>query len=201
MMVLNFDYTEQLFTINFVTVGDIISRVGGYMAAFLPVLQIMTPLLLIYFLYTLGDAMRAVKTREYFASSRDFLNQVKTKLELLLESQLFHEDLEKLINVRVQFIEKVLAIKEPTRRSLSRKKPGVEQEIDDDQFTHEVSCKKSYDLVEMLLKKEEVSKFILGNQKDQAYQMVFTNLVEFLSAYQSLEILEEATHRWFMDFV
>lgn len=190
MMVLNFDYTEQLFTINFVTVGDIISRVGGYMAAFLPVLQIMTPLLLIYFLYTLGDAMRAVKTREYFASSRDFLNQVKTKLELLLESQLFHEDLEKLINVRVQFIEKVLAIKEPTRRSLSRKKPGVEQEIDDDQFTHEVSCKKSYDLVEMLLKKEEVSKFILGNQKDQAYQMVFTNLVEFLSAYQSLEILE-----------
>jgi hypothetical protein len=85
-MLLNFDYTERLFTINYVTITDIISRVGGYMAAFLPVLNVASPLMLIYFLYTLGDAIKTVKIREFFARSKDFLSEVKTKLQLILES-------------------------------------------------------------------------------------------------------------------
>jgi hypothetical protein len=53
----------------------------------------------------------------------------------------------------------------------------------------------------MLLQKEEVYKFIIGDQKEQVYQMIFSNTYHFQSAYNSLVILEKATHRWFLDFL
>jgi hypothetical protein len=104
-MQLNFDYTEQVFTVKFVL--DIISRIGGYMAAFLPFMQIGSPILLFYFMHSLSDALRSVKTREYFNKSKDFLTQVKAKLLLILKTKALDRRLEELIKKRIINIEKV----------------------------------------------------------------------------------------------
>lgn len=55
---LNFEYTEQRFTIKYVGVMDIVSRVGGYVASFLPLMNILGPLLVLQYLRQLSEVLR-----------------------------------------------------------------------------------------------------------------------------------------------
>lgn len=55
---LMFDYTQQKYEIRYVGALDIISRIGGYMASFLPIMNISAPLFLLYFLYKLSQVLR-----------------------------------------------------------------------------------------------------------------------------------------------
>lgn len=101
---------------------DIISRLGGYMGSLLPVIRLSAPVFLMYYLYQLSDVMRNNGTKEWFEKSKNFLEEVQKSLILCLNMGMFKKELVELINMRLEDIEKVLAIVDPQRKNLKKGK-------------------------------------------------------------------------------
>ena len=51
MIMINFDYTEKIFTIKYTGVMDILQRVGGLQASIIPVMRFASPWLMLLFLF------------------------------------------------------------------------------------------------------------------------------------------------------
>lgn len=75
----------QKFTVKFVEVGDVMSKIGGYVAAMMPALQVASPLLLLSFLYKLSQIMRYLSVKKFFNASAEFLNNFKTQVEKIIK--------------------------------------------------------------------------------------------------------------------
>lgn len=53
-MFFDFKYEEQVYTIKYIGVGDIFSRVGGYMGSLMPLVRMSAPIFFLYFFYNLS---------------------------------------------------------------------------------------------------------------------------------------------------
>ena len=57
-ILLKFDFTQRVFTINFFTVFDIMAVLGGFKSSLGPLLTIFTPMLTLMFLFQLSTIIR-----------------------------------------------------------------------------------------------------------------------------------------------
>jgi hypothetical protein len=63
-----------------------------------------------------------------------------------------------------------------------------------------VCCKKTYDMVNMLIDRKKVIKLMNGNV-DQNYQVIFHSFSYIATTYDEMVKLEEVTHRYFIEFL
>ena len=57
-ILLRFDFTQRVFTINFFTVFDIMAVLGGFKSSLGPILTVFTPILTLMFLFQLSTIIR-----------------------------------------------------------------------------------------------------------------------------------------------
>jgi hypothetical protein len=61
----NFEYTEQIFKISYTGVVDIMAKIGGLSASVLPILRILGPWLILWFLCSLCNIIIETHKKEY----------------------------------------------------------------------------------------------------------------------------------------
>jgi hypothetical protein len=92
---------------------DIVSRIGGYMASFLPVIQISSPLFLLYYLYKLSEILLIRSVNAYFDLAKTYNEEVKRALIIMINTGKIDEQLVSHIKVRIDDIDEVLSIENP----------------------------------------------------------------------------------------
>lgn len=100
---LEFDFTERVFTINFFTIFDIMSTLGGFRASLTPVFSVMTPLIILLFLVRLSYIIRDKMTADYKQEHKVLLHIAKINLmslSLSVENTDFHIKTDIMVMIR-----------------------------------------------------------------------------------------------------
>ena len=77
VMQLNFDFTQRVFTYNYYTFSDILSRIGGLQGSIMPLLAQIAPLFVLYFLYKL---CKIIKQKLYESFEKEANNLINLSL-------------------------------------------------------------------------------------------------------------------------
>jgi hypothetical protein len=92
LMQLNFDFTQRVFSYNYFTFADILSRIGGLQGSIMPLLGQLTPLFMLYFLVKLCEIIKEKLEESYLKDAAKFATlagkQFQKILELLDKGQL-----------------------------------------------------------------------------------------------------------------
>lgn len=160
---LNFNYIEQTYTIKYVGVLDIVSRIGGYMASFLPLINILGPFLLLRFLKELADVMRILSVQEFFALSKNYFEVAREELIELVQTEKLDKCIIEMIGKRIQELNQLIEMENPRQRNYTKEEysDALQQ---DDVFVFKRCAFKTNKLVEMLLNKELIKEHILSDK-------------------------------------
>lgn len=61
---INYDFTERQYTIEYVGINDVLSRVGGMRSSVLPIIALLVPYVSLYFLVLLADIIREAAAKK-----------------------------------------------------------------------------------------------------------------------------------------
>lgn len=86
-------------------VADIISRVGGYMASFLPLLNFIGPLIVLQYIKELSVVLRVMMIREFFSFAKKYFETVVENLLFLVQTEKFDSEVVELIGNRINDIQ------------------------------------------------------------------------------------------------
>lgn len=62
---LDFDFTERVYTLNFFSVFDIMTIIGGFNASLIPFIDLVLPLFVLYFMFQLSEIIRDKMKSDY----------------------------------------------------------------------------------------------------------------------------------------
>lgn len=96
-MFFDFNYVEQQYTIKFIGVADIVSRVGGYMASLMPLVRLSAPLFFLYFFYNLAEILSELATKWFIEKSVSYLKKVASKLDEIVILSYLHPNLNQVL--------------------------------------------------------------------------------------------------------
>ena len=90
VVMFDYDFTERIYEYDYITLSDIMSSVGGLLASITPLFKILTPLLIVHFLHTLGTILLEKYQEDYRADLIKLAQLVEA--EMLSQRRLRGED-------------------------------------------------------------------------------------------------------------
>ena len=110
-MQLSFDFTERIIKLNFYTIFDMLSKVGGFKAAIGPIIAAIAPFFILYFLIKLSKILKGKMMDAYKAEVRLFVKLCKDQFSKLQYS-VFYGDLKfhDLIQQKIQIVSSELKL-------------------------------------------------------------------------------------------
>ena len=87
---LEFDFTQRVYSYSYFTVGDILSKIGGLSASIMPIVGRFAPFFALYFMLELAAIIKGHLTRKYNQEVTKFIELASeqfSKLEEALKQQ------------------------------------------------------------------------------------------------------------------